>query len=409
MLYQAYQAQADIMTSLRGVAGIALQGFGQLREHNPYLADSKPTRSLEAGYELLGRVGLTHERPPWGIDTVRVGRRDVSGRARRPPTSLPVRHAAALRQGVRRPAPRARCRRCCSCRRSRATSPRSCAAPCETLLPEQDVWITDWHNARDVALADGSFGFDAYIEYLIRWLEVLGPETHVIAVCQPCVAALVATAVMAEAGNPATPAHAHADGRPDRHPGRPHRGQRPRHQQAHRVVRAQRDHHRAVALRRRPPPGLPRVPPARVVPHHEPRPPPERAPRALPAPRRRRRAGGRGHRGLLRRVLRGARPHRRVLPGDGGVRVPGAPPGPRRARVPGPPGRSRRDPAHRAAHRRGRARRHLLTRARRSPPTTCAATSGRCASATTCSPASGTTACSTAAGGSSRSTRWCTT
>src|SRR4029453_14205903 len=74
-----------------------------------------------------------------------------------------------------------------------------------TLLPEQEVWVTDWHNARDVGLADGSFGFDTYIEYLIHWLEVLGPETHVIAVCQPCVAALVATAVMSESGNDCTP------------------------------------------------------------------------------------------------------------------------------------------------------------------------------------------------------------
>src|SRR5438105_3536655 len=80
MLYQAYQAQADIMTSLRGFAGIALQGFGQLRECNPVLADTKPVRSLQAGYELLGRIGLTHERPPWGIHSVRVGRRDVAVR-----------------------------------------------------------------------------------------------------------------------------------------------------------------------------------------------------------------------------------------------------------------------------------------------------------------------------------------
>ena len=72
-----------------------------------------------------------------------------------------------------------------------------------TLLPDHDVYITDWHNARDVGLADGSFGFDDYVEHLIRLLEVLGPGAHVIAVCQPCVAALVATAVMAEDGNAA--------------------------------------------------------------------------------------------------------------------------------------------------------------------------------------------------------------
>src|SRR6478752_5403652 len=78
MLYQAYQAQADIMTSLRGVAGVALQGFGQLHDLNPWLADCGAVRRVEAGYELLERVGLTHERPPWGIDTVKIGRREVT-------------------------------------------------------------------------------------------------------------------------------------------------------------------------------------------------------------------------------------------------------------------------------------------------------------------------------------------
>jgi poly(3-hydroxybutyrate) depolymerase len=203
MLYQAYQAQADIMTSLRGVAGIALQGFGQLRELSPSLVESAPMRNLAAGYELLGRVGLTHERPPWGIDSVEVGRREVAvteevtdvtpfgtllhfRRADGPSAAAPLPkvlvvaplsgHFATLLRGTVR-----------------------------TLLPEQDVWITDWHNARDVPIAGGTFGFDGYIEHLIRWLEVLGPGTHVMAVCQPCVAALVATAVMAEAGNPAQP------------------------------------------------------------------------------------------------------------------------------------------------------------------------------------------------------------
>jgi polyhydroxyalkanoate depolymerase len=74
-----------------------------------------------------------------------------------------------------------------------------------TMLPEHDVYITDWHNVRDVAAADGRFGFDEYVEHVIRFLEALGPGTHVIAVCQPCVAVLIAAAVMAEAGNPAQP------------------------------------------------------------------------------------------------------------------------------------------------------------------------------------------------------------
>ncbi len=74
-----------------------------------------------------------------------------------------------------------------------------------TMLPEHDVYITDWHNVRDVPVEDGTFGFDDYVAHLIEFLEVLGPGTHIIAVCQPCVAALIAAAVMAQNGNPAQP------------------------------------------------------------------------------------------------------------------------------------------------------------------------------------------------------------
>src|SRR5262249_13859611 len=74
-----------------------------------------------------------------------------------------------------------------------------------TMLPEHDVFITDWHNARDVPPGIGCFGFDDYIAHLIRFIEATGPGTHIVAVCQPCVAALVAASVMAQADNPAQP------------------------------------------------------------------------------------------------------------------------------------------------------------------------------------------------------------
>ena len=74
------------------------------------------------------------------------------------------------------------------------------------MLPEHDVYITDWHNVRDVPLTAGRFGFDEYIGHLISFLEAIGPGAHVVAVCQPCVAVLVAAAVMAQAGNPRSPA-----------------------------------------------------------------------------------------------------------------------------------------------------------------------------------------------------------
>jgi poly(3-hydroxybutyrate) depolymerase len=74
-----------------------------------------------------------------------------------------------------------------------------------TLLADHDVYITDWHNARDVPLSEGRFGLDEYTDYVIRFMEILGPGAHLMAVCQPCVSALAATAIMAEDRNPAQP------------------------------------------------------------------------------------------------------------------------------------------------------------------------------------------------------------
>jgi poly(3-hydroxybutyrate) depolymerase len=74
-----------------------------------------------------------------------------------------------------------------------------------TMLPEHDVYITDWHNARDVPLEAGRFGLDEYIEHIIDFMGAIGPGGHIMAVCQPCVAALAAVAIMSEDDHPATP------------------------------------------------------------------------------------------------------------------------------------------------------------------------------------------------------------
>jgi poly(3-hydroxybutyrate) depolymerase len=78
-------------------------------------------------------------------------------------------------------------------------------ATVQTLLADHDVFITDWRNARDVRVDDGRFGIDEYVDHVIAWLEAIGPGGHVLPVCQPCVPALVAAAVMAEDRNPASP------------------------------------------------------------------------------------------------------------------------------------------------------------------------------------------------------------
>ncbi|MBI1339987.1 polyhydroxyalkanoate depolymerase [bacterium] len=60
------------------------------------------------------------------------------------------------------------------------------------LLPEADVYVTDWRNARDVPVIEGSFDVEGYVAYLLRWFDLLGPDLHVVGVCQPAPLALIA-------------------------------------------------------------------------------------------------------------------------------------------------------------------------------------------------------------------------
>ena len=73
------------------------------------------------------------------------------------------------------------------------------------MVAEHDVYITDWRDARNVPLIYGGFDFHDFVDYVIDFLRFLGPDTHVIAVCQPSVPALAAAAVMARAQDPCQP------------------------------------------------------------------------------------------------------------------------------------------------------------------------------------------------------------
>ena len=75
-----------------------------------------------------------------------------------------------------------------------------------SLLPDADVWITDWHNARDIPVSEGKFDVEDYTQYLVDFMRHMGPDTHVIAVCQPAPLALAATAMLAEDSPEAQPA-----------------------------------------------------------------------------------------------------------------------------------------------------------------------------------------------------------
>lgn len=75
----------------------------------------------------------------------------------------------------------------------------------EALLPGHEVYITDWADARTVPLAAGRFDLDDYIDYVIAMLQTLGPDTHVMAVCQPAVPVIAAIARMEAEGDASAP------------------------------------------------------------------------------------------------------------------------------------------------------------------------------------------------------------
>lgn len=75
----------------------------------------------------------------------------------------------------------------------------------QAMLPDHEVYITDWADARDVPLFFGRFDLNDYIDYLIEFMQQIGPGAHTIAVCQPGPPLLAAISVMAAKDDPATP------------------------------------------------------------------------------------------------------------------------------------------------------------------------------------------------------------
>src|SRR5207344_1931295 len=75
----------------------------------------------------------------------------------------------------------------------------------QAMLPDHDVYVTEWVDARMVPINEGPFDLDDYIDYLIAMLHLLGSDTHVIAVCQPSVAVLAAISLMEANGDDHVP------------------------------------------------------------------------------------------------------------------------------------------------------------------------------------------------------------
>ncbi|MGY4467718.1 poly(3-hydroxybutyrate) depolymerase [Bradyrhizobium sp. LB9.1b] len=196
MYYQAFQNHMDLTAPWRSGASSALQFLNLVPQG---LSDQVVGR-LSAALELISRSTLTYHRPAYGIDSVMVGNREVGiteevayatpfgsllhfkkdGAPEQPPMLLvaPMSgHFATLLRGT-----------------------------VKTLLQDHDVYITDWHNPRDISRSEGRFGLDDYTDHLVDFLGQLGPRPHMVAICQPSVSALAAAAIMCEGNHPSRPA-----------------------------------------------------------------------------------------------------------------------------------------------------------------------------------------------------------
>ena len=194
MLYQLHEMQRSFLNPLMQWADASAKLFS-----NPVspFAHTPFSQRIAAGYELMYRLGKDYEKPAFGLNstiingkTVGIVERTVVNKpfckllhfkkdmsdtdfaALKQPTVLVVaplsgHHATLLRDTVR------------------------------ALLPDQDVFITDWVDARMVPLSDGPFHLDDYIYYVQDFIRHLGPDVHVISVCQPTVPVLAAISLMA--------------------------------------------------------------------------------------------------------------------------------------------------------------------------------------------------------------------
>jgi len=200
MLYHAYQAQSDAFAPVRKMAQTLSGWFDQPW---PGMGDLPGMRHAAAAMTMLSRAGLSHERPAFGIDFTTVDGVAV------PVTeeAVAVRPFCTLlhfKRAVERPTELTEPKLLIVAPMSGhfATLLRGTIA---TALADHDVYVTDWQNARNVPLSEGPFGLDDFVDEIIGFIRRLGPDLHVMAVCQPSVPVLAAVSLMAAANDPAQP------------------------------------------------------------------------------------------------------------------------------------------------------------------------------------------------------------
>jgi poly(3-hydroxybutyrate) depolymerase len=202
MLYQIHEMNRTLLSPLVQWAEASAKLFS-----NPVspLAHTPFAQRLAAGYELIYRLGKEYEKPQFGINSTVINDQTVSVfeevaelkpfcRLLHFKKDLSAKEFSALKQPtVLLVAP-------LSGHHSTLLRDTVCA-----LLPDHDVYITDWTDARMVPVSEGPFHLHDYIYYVQDFIRKLGPDVHVISVCQPTVPVLAAISLMATDKDPKLP------------------------------------------------------------------------------------------------------------------------------------------------------------------------------------------------------------
>jgi poly(3-hydroxybutyrate) depolymerase len=199
MLYQFYDMQQTLLSPVRLAAETVQHMFSHPLMPMSY---TRVGRAMAAGAEMVERATRRYGKPAFGLDST-----TIDG------TAYPVVEEVLLSKPFcdllhfNRIVPEGR-----DDPKLLVVAPMSghyatlLRGTVEALLPDHDVYVTDWMNAALVPLIDGvAFDLDAYVDYLIEFIEFLGPETHLLAVCQPSVPVMAAVSLMSADDGAAAP------------------------------------------------------------------------------------------------------------------------------------------------------------------------------------------------------------
>jgi poly(3-hydroxybutyrate) depolymerase len=205
MLYSLYELGHLSVAPLRIAA---LMQTHMLRSPLNPAADTEIARTAAAASQLFESMTRRYRKPDWNLPTTMVNGAEVAVAARSVWSSPWCRLLHFARDG----------RQLTAARGERADPTVLLVAPMsghyatllrgtvEAFLPEHEVYITDWADARMTPLIAGRFDLHDYIDHVMAMLRALGPQTHVVAVCQPGPLVLAAVSLMAQQDDPCTPA-----------------------------------------------------------------------------------------------------------------------------------------------------------------------------------------------------------